>query len=456
MNSLPTDLLNLITYHLSTSESIFFGFKVKDCQEYIDVFGDDERFKIALKRKELKWIHETISKTDPTKGLKNALKYGYFWLINYFMNRLSKLRASAPKPQDDNNMSGYLYATGHNDLLKKIYFKVIINADSRPYIYGKRGIVDKEIPRGYEHHFVRGLATGQHKELFDVYACKLLKDRYTYNSYLTLFNDEQYIIDRLDMFDQQLLAVLISRKLFRVVSVYLKHCQHKFENLLHSNDIYELNGTPLYQLLLKKKISMVKDFKGTFNPNVGIIKIYLFIACLNSDIEGLDFIYDHCEEDRQLLLEYTEKYCMSDRIHTHKQLRTPKNMRLFDLIDKIRPYIDECVNDYIDFHNNFLYTNVDVSIFQGLIECYAEHNNMKAIRELFQIAIDYFSNRNYELCNILFSREVLNAPFFKKINSYRYKKLNKLQTKANLLGIQIDGLDESELIIEIFKTKILW
>ena len=464
MNSLPTDLLNLITYHLSTSESIFFGFKVKDCQEYIDVFGDDERFKIALKQKDIKWIHETRSKVHPVRGLKNALKYGCFWLIDYFINSIPNSNRTTGYWNDKYNdtVCGYLYITGHISLIKQLS-----NAEYRypHYICGKRGIVDimndKVLTNNDTRHrggynFVEGLAVGQHKELFDKYAPYFVVDRYTYKSYLMLFNDEQFIIDRLNMFEQKLLAKLIQRKLFRVASLYLQHCDYKLQNLLHINNVYDLDNTPLYQLFLKKKISMVKDFVGSIDQAESeIVKVYVFITCLNSDIEGLDFIYDHYD-NHELLLKYVELYCMSDAIYTHTQLEIPKNTKLFMLIDRLRPYIDECIDKYIIFENLAYSTSaVDVIIFQVLVYCYAEHNNMKAIRELFQIAIDYFDNQTYPLINILYYKELIHDGLLRRTNSYRHKKLLEVQTEANMLGIQIDGLDKERLVIEIFKTRIL-
>lgn len=453
MNSLPTDLLQLFAYHLSTSEIILFGSNVGDCQEYIDVCGDIQRFKIALRQKDLKWIHETRSKINPVRGLKNSLKYGCFWLVDYFVNRITDI-------DDEDDICGYLYTTGYINLIKRISK---LKYKYPHYICGKRGVVDimndniftntNTRNRG-GNNFVRGLAAGQHKELFDIYARKLLRDQYSYYSYLIHFNDEQYIIDRLNMFDQTLLSTLIRRRLFEVVSVVLERTQHNIQKLVHLGSLYTLNSSPMYQLLLKKKMSIVKDFKGMLEKH-DINQVYLFIACLNSDTEALDFIYDHYE-DHQLLLQYTEIYCMSDLIHTHKQLKTPKNIKLFDLINRIRPYINECVNDYIEFRNLFYNVDIVVVIFQGLIEYYAKLNNMKAIRELFQIAIDYFNNQTHELINILYSRELLKSPFFQKIHKYRSEELDQIEDEARLLGIQTNGLDKYELIIEIVKTKIIW
>ena len=267
MNTLPTDLLNLIIPYLKSSALVLLRFNNIDVdKEYLNLSMYKDRYKLAIKRNNLNWIHQ--------------------------------------------------YNEIYSDQIIKLY---------NNYKAGKNGQVGVRVDTlQLLCCYLEGLSVGQHSQLFNQYSQSLIpnyqmvdtwKGSYLHYDALKIeflmnFKDQDYIIQTLESWDRQDDVYL---------SCLAKHEKYQaLEYFINAYEIKTLSLMTMLYLFANHNWKLAEDYEIKFNSHRNAI----FIGCLTGDLELLDFLEENTRGDFYVnLASYLPD--MPDDIYKHFKDRIP-------------------------------------------------------------------------------------------------------------------------------------
>lgn len=424
MDTLPQDLIRLITNFIRTSDCLLLSIETPDNQPYLDLVTVKARLKLALKEKNVGWIHQIIKYLENNDVLKIDHRSIVWLLLKYNFE----------------SILDYLYSLPHGNFmfLPESYYR---------YIDGKRGDMLKDNtnePNKYMNIYIEGLSKGQHYELFDQYATTFS----LVSSYIINFKDEEYIISKIkntaksghnctEIFEKSLNA-----KKFKVAQYLIDHRR----NNIHINDC----GISAY--LIHTKQYDDKNYVWTIS-----LKFSIYQACIDSNFEALNHIYDSFDDNYNAksfknLLSWS---LMSKELHQYAcekfGLKVRLDTELINVINQLRDRIDA----YKYFYNHIDAVEYSDDILEfiiiSLLNHYIDKNDIAGFKAVYKIGIKF---------DILWGEKIFKA--IKQPNFYHdvmfliaydlYEKLepHKLKEKAKQIGIKnYSKMKKSELILTL-------
>lgn len=361
MNTLCTDLSNLLKLFLKASEAIVLNFKIEHDQEVLDVYGLStshplgvygklRRFKIALKLKNYYWINELIKRIYDAKAVKWALKYNCHDIAIYLIKNRYNLERSSSEP----GYIGCLFYYGYYDLVESETKCNNIEIDETYlsyyyYLCGRNKIIPdlNNASLIQKREFIRGLSRGQHKELFKLYSC----GHTNIIDLLLNFDDEDYAISLLDPNVGKFRNIhydihrAINRNRFKVARFLFQICESKKLHIFRETS---------FTLISKSKIDLFDDIDSNLSLKGSVLENYIYISCMKSDVRTLRLILSKIKnQHKDEYLYLLAKHCVSYEVYdyytqllngsTSLIVLDDNKKKLMMLIDELRPYIPDYV-----------------------------------------------------------------------------------------------------------------
>lgn len=402
MNTLPTDLINLIQFHTRASENYFLGLDASDSQPYLDLVRPTSRLKLAIKNNNVGWI---------------------FQMLDFMKSRNYMI--------DQHQMDRIVHKTNLTWILG--YLKMLPNASESYYYYyhGKEGdesIINDNTKDWNIYMFIEGLAKSQHYDLYEKYSSdpdKLVRSL----EYVMHFNDEDYIINRF-------------KKLFsdqRVPMSYLDRALQK-NRLKVAQYLLTLGYIGAYNSICRcfvvhLGLSLV-DYYG-----IDELQHLVYQACIDSNINVLASLFNNAIGKHQVQFKrILSTALITPELHEFAQktfdLKTVLDSRLVKTIKKLRIYMDDYNRFYMDYGISSNTSHIFNFIVGSLLYEYADRNDMNKYKAVYDIAmrsnllnykkLDKFTNNN-----IMFSLSH---------RVYIQKDIKELKLIAKQLGV--DGCDK--------------
>ena len=326
MDTLPSDLINCIKNKVKSSEWASLGYEIKD---YSECLSRVCQFKCALRSKDTNGVHEALSKIKAERSIgvipwNEYIDDQYKWIISDVFDVSSGIRFSQV-------IMSYSLQKLKQDTLDELCSKIGLLLDST------NSLTRQFTMQGFSF-IADGLCRQQNKELLDKYLFK--SPSYTkrigmafINSFL-LLDDEDYIIQNLDInFD------INNDNIDDTFNSVLEHKKYKvLQHLLQFKP--KITGEIIYKLMCGKQISIVKDYP--IDPIEDIL-LLVHVACINSDLEGLQFIYDHCV-DQNRCIDYMSIYCTCHKVaeylkstYDEQPIISREKIEIYEFINKYKP-----------------------------------------------------------------------------------------------------------------------
>lgn len=362
MNTLPQDLINLITSKIRTSDCLLLGIETADNQPYLDLITVKARLELALVNKNIGWVHQIIRYIDDKKVLTT------YSIINLFIE---------PEPF---HLFEYVVEKwkfgreGINELRQRHNY----------YIRGLQGdtaLCNQLDPR-YESEYIKGLSIGQHYQLFDQYAT---------NPTLMWFNilnfeDEDYIISKIDSIKETIhreewtafANVVLKCKRFKVFQWILSNYGERMVNYTSCKNAYFVH---------------IEQYKNQHYNDKIVLKSTIYQACIDSKFEVLDYIYNSVSPKyKKTFKTILSTSLITKELHEYANqtfnLNVELNEELINTVSKLKSHID----GYKYFYNEIDIVSLSFNIFDfivvSLLKHYIDENNMCGFREVYNIAMN--------------------------------------------------------------------
>lgn len=412
MDTFPQDLIKPITNLIRTSDCLLLGLETPDNRPYLSLATLKARLKLALKYNNVGWVHQIAKYLQECYTGSIDTRFIVKLQLKYKSKLFDIFHFISPR-------SYYCDAYDH-------------------YLHGKRGdqsIMNANTDTFCRGRFVEGLSKGQHYELFEKYAF----DVYTNFFYIANFEDEDYIINKLNLTinrEHQLFSRLfdtaIRLKRFKVVRYLLDKHKKKFSRttcciigyLIHTN-----------------------EYKGEKYDSTGELKYAIFSACLISNYEALDYIYNNSNKksfrkvlSTSLITKELEQYALE-----HFKLRVKNNDPLINSVSKLRLYIDQCSHFRSSPYSIEYHSGVFEFIVDLLIDHYIEIDDMIGLKAVYTIIIES------ELLPKL-SFNVDSVILLQTHNLYQSMSISELRRTAEDRGIRtLETMSRSKLTLALME-----
>lgn len=410
MDTLPHDLINLITKHIRASDCFLLSIQTLDNQPYLNLITVKARLKLALKENNSGWIHQALNFINDN-----------FTYIDEFVIALST--------KYDLDLGLNFVEIGEKDY-------------NSCYILGKKGddsnvnwLGDAYITSA----FVKGLSKGQHHKLFDRYATTFC----LVSDHIMNFKDEDYIISTIKR--RFLTFLLPDRRNYNLIfNIALQNNKFKVIQYLLDNHMGMLDDRLIPYLIHTGRYQNEK-----FN-NKCVLKLSIYQACIDSNIGALNYIY---EKSKNTAFAKILSTCLiTKELHQYAydnfDIKVDLNQELVDIIAQLREHID----GYKYFYNHLDIARNSNSFLEFiifvLIGHYINKNDMKNFKIIYRIGV---------LFNILYDDRILrairtpfyyNAMFLLTDAIYQKSKMPELKAKAKQMGIKnYSRMKKSELIL---------
>lgn len=331
MDTLCLDLIGVIKCKLSTSECIFLGFVVCTENEYFEMLNDWQRLEFAIKTKNVNWIHELRNNVNKLMVLKYAIEHENGWLVESIgPNDIPRHLWSLFRCPPGTSVDKYLTIAGWENAKTEEDLQLSIFAINKQY------------------------------DLFvECYDRSSEKSRLKWQDYLLLFlyndcrrQDVDFVVKFLSN-NQQLKA----SKFFISQLTSLKQydiLEYIFSTTAHINNIADLDDQTIKYIVADGKIVLLSKYNDVCWGNNCVDAI--IIACINSDIEALEFLgqcyVDDDDDWGDNFISIASGYCMTDEVYRYlskhpninkRQLRPPGSTfrMIHQMIEDLRPYIEE-------------------------------------------------------------------------------------------------------------------
>lgn len=385
MDTLPPDLVNCITNFLKVSNLVLLGINNQDIDdEYLRIVSYKGRHKLAIKNNNLSWINEALD---------------------------------------------YMCTDG---------MKFVTNKHYRCYKDGKNGLDRKPIDKLSLWFYTEGLAVGQHKELFDIYAP--LKHEFLipmwkpFNHWMQLFevlmnfNDEDFIIKRMKlMFENSkhedlwfVCSTLAENKKYRALRYFIENY-----------NIAVLDWRTVLYLIANENWRFMLNLIGV---KIGITSEVIYVAAILRDLELMDFILkQYSDESRYRFYQILWKYLPSlpCEVYEHfKERFSDANFepnhyhRKVNLL--LEPYFCSEFLGHLDLIDNPSWFS---NIIEELIQHYININRLDVVRSIINILFQEKHEQSYQMfkeirtflaCNIRPVREYCMG--FKNKRDYTFEQ----------------------------------
>lgn len=410
MDTLPQDLINLITDLSRTSDSLLLGLETSDNQPYLKLVTLKARLKLALKENNAGWVHQIAKYVSRCySGNVNSRFIDELRIKNQSKNlRTMDILRIVP-------LLGY-YGQVHNH-----------------YLHGKRcdqSILKPDTDLLCKKEFIKGLVKGQHYELFDQHA-----EHPSDLSYIVNFNNEDYIINKLNSMVKSddrfgaFFCMAMRLKRFKVVKYLLDR---------HKKKISRINSC------ISAYLIHTNQYNGEKYDSIAELKYVIYKACLDSNYKALDYIYNNSNKrsfqtilSTSLITKELEQYA-----YEKFKLRTKNNDILIKSVSLLMIHIDQC-----DHFEGSAYSVEHTSgIFQFIMELLINHyikmNDMVGLRAIYTIIMES------ELLPIFYSYS--DVVFLSTHSSYQEMQMIELRRTVEDRGIKNpDDMSKSQLILAL-------
>lgn len=432
MDTLPSDLINCIKDKLKSSEWASLGYEIKD---YSECLSHICQFKCALRSKDTNGVHEALSKINAEKSVgvipwDEYIDDQYKWIISNVVDVSSGIRFSQI-------MMSYSIQKLKHDALDKLCSQIGLVLDSTD------SLTRQFTMQGFSF-IADGICRQQNKELLDKYLFK--SPSYTkrigmafINSFL-LLDDEDYIIKNLDInFD------INNDNIDDLFNSTLEHKKYKvLQHLLQFKP--KITSEVIYKLICGKQISILKDYP--IDPIEDIL-LLVHVACINSDLEGLQFIYDHCVDQNQCI-DYMSIYCASDKVaeylkstYNEEPIISRENIEIYEFINKYKP----------DMSNLQEHNFID-NVIRKIITDNGCNNHLSTLRSILKSLPSKYRLQD-TLANVGSRLSKGHCNYLEILNYWaRNSSIDKLKDIARKLNLKaLDSIDQ--ILLEIIDNKSL-
>lgn len=342
MNTLPTDLINLISSCLDVKQITTLLYQQLNNEPYLQLVSNKARFKLAIKQSDIHWL---LFLVDNKLGscIHCAAKYKCTWLLERLYPLYSNLEYYKPSPLG--KTLAYLDINGYHDMYASLAKNLNnISMSYQYYIYGRRGIKlpDQNTSRGVWIGYLKGCCIGRHYELFEKYEYIMMP-----------MNRPEISLSIVDSMD---LEYIVNSPVVDKSGICYFICKSKISRNLEACRFILSKYCPPNKHILERiavgGLYDIQDLTITYERSGFTIKKFRLIIkllAIRSDTKGLEYIYQHSDSHTQrYLLEKLEYYAVySNEVAEYYEQKTG------DKID-----VDHCVIEILDITKQFLFANV--------------------------------------------------------------------------------------------------
>lgn len=424
MDTLPQDLINLISKHIRASDCFLLSIRTPDNQPYLNLITVKARLKLALKERNVGWIHQIVKYFEHS-GVLDIDHRSIVWLLLKYNFK---------------SMFDHLYSPKYEQF---IYSPLSYDC----YIDGKRGDDSKYNtydPSTYTNMFIKGLSKGQHHDLFDRYATTSS----LISSYIMNFKDEEYIISKIkDLvkschYHVQLFNESLKIKKFKVAQYLLDH---------HKNNISTVDSC-LGAYLIHTKQYRDKYYKWTVS-----LKFSIYQACIDSNFEALDHIYNSLDDNHDVRhFKNILSWCLiTKELYQYAckkfDFKVVLDIKLINVLDQLK----DRINKYKYFYNHIDAIEHSDDVFEfiiiSLLNHYISKNDMIEFKLVYKIVIEFDILCGEKVFKVINQLNIWDDTMFLVANNlYQKMEPRKLREKAREAGIEnYNKMKKSELIFAL-------
>lgn len=466
MDTIPVDLINLVTDYLEVSSIILLGLNTNDNQEYLDLVTDNARFKLAIKNNNIGWIHQTLKGCDQSNEIWILLnlfkKYKLDKLSEHSLdlNKVSKYHNWDIVPSSEIKLCDTVVPlTGYNGWDIIPFSKIKLGDTMIPLTAYQTGLQGIEYTQDFSRdlkEYLEGLAVGGHIELFKKYILlpqfDSLKFRELYQI-LMIFEDKNYIDD--------------------VISSLIKHTPPSIHiDPCMDIDIPIIAGRDDIALFLSKKISSgfyIRNFSVFFcfainaghdkvwmynNISKDDIDLYIYEACIHSNTKLLDLTYKNLHKiHRGIFIDILSKSLITKELHQYALekfgIKVPLDMDLVNKFLLLKPYMDTYKNYYFPSYAVIKpSTNIFDYVTNSLLLHYIKIENFDGFKAIYNIIVVNLNAKELSDTQDVETHIRLEEINFLKCHCiYANMKVSELKSKAKDMGIKgYQRMNKSQLV----------